>query len=589
MGIAQGVGLGLEISRGARAESRKEAEHKLWLQRQAEDAQHQARLRPMQLKEAQLGLSDLESSVQHNRELRPLQLQETKDSAAHNAKLRPLQLQESELGLAELQATAAHNKSLRPLELQSQRLGVEAGRFELDHAKKRDGQADADRAETKVKAQKQERLQRVQEMAPIEYARFQRTGKFSDTFLRESADTPLSPFHALDPAYTDALTQAKNYFDPRNQQANPYADGKVFEVANVLLKQELNNGGVHPQTGKPIVDKKIVGVRPAVDGAGQKIPGKMFVELEMTDEDGNTYRAPVTQSRSSNPDDPLQPMDFGQFVGRINAQSMFANAVQSNPEGVAWLKARSAQLSSGDAKGKRALQSDEIQWAGRPQKTDSVYKRFKENPAFGDAEAGVQYVSLADYEWTQGEPDKLKFLEGVAKENKVVMQEYQRLRSEGDTEEAEKWLQEKYIDDPEALFSLQSQKGKNSNRNAVDGKSQQLVDKITADKPATEQAPEDPNWFLADGITKEQVSRMTPEQASQRIAHLKAQRQQEEAKQIAARKGEQRQIQSDWQKTQEEFNAGAHTSLKGAERQQWIKNNIRNLTPEQRQVVLGNQ
>lgn len=257
---------------------------------------------------------------------------------------------------------------------------------------------------------------------------------------------------------------------------------------------------------------------------------------------------------------------------------MFANAIKANPEGMEWLKARAAQLTSEGGKGKRTLQSDETLWGGRPQKTDVVHKRFKEDPAFGDAESGVRYVSWADYDWTQGEPGKLKFLEGIAKQNKVVMQEYQRLRAEGDTEEAETWLQQKYIDDAEAVYSVQMQLKGNKKTGAGTDKSQQLVDDITKDKPAPEQAPEDPNWFLADRITSEQSGRMTKEQRDQRSSHL-----------MAKRQGEQAQNASNQTKAQEAFNAGAYKSLTGAERQQWLKDNLRHLTSDQRKVVLGNQ
>lgn len=567
MSISQGIALGLDISRGARQEARIEAEHRLNQQERQAQAAHLQKLRPLELESAQLGLEDARSVADYNKEARPIQLQGLRDEQAHQAVMRPLAQQEAKLGLSDLQAESAHRKELRPLETQQARQGIEAGNIDIANAKTRQKWAEQDR----VRAERAERHKQVESMFDQEMRRFQNTGKFSERFLRLSADTGLSPFGALDPKYTDAIYQATEYFDPRNEQANPYADGKVFELANLIMEKELNNGGVNPSTGLPIVQKRIVNAYPATDEQGKPKAGQLFLELEVTDEGGNTYRSPLTKNRSSDDDDPLQPVDFGQLVGRVNAQKMFIDAIRSNPQGMAWLQAKAK------GSGNQQLKSDEMMWAGRPQKAEQVYKRFKDDPTFGNADE--QYVSVGDFEWTAGDPVKIRFLESVAKTNRLVLKEYDRLAKD-DPEEAKAYRSENYVDDVERLWDIQNEvrsgKGKGS-----DPKAAQLVDKLTGEQTEKAAAPvkeRGPDWYLKERITTAEHKEMTDEERNRRTAWMVERQQKQASDNDAARTT-----------AQQAFAAGAYKNLTGAERQQWLKDNLRHLTNEQRKAVLGNQ
>jgi len=571
-GISQGIALGLDISRGARQEARTQAQHNVFLQEQKANAAHREKLRPLELEHANLGLAEARDVAAYNKQVRPMQLDEMRDNRAHQQVMRPIEQQRAQIGLEDLSADANQRKQLRPLELQQAQQGIEAGNIDIQNAKTRQKWAEQDR----VRAERAKREEQVKALFPSEMARFERTGKFSEHYLRLSADTGLSPFAVMDPKYTDALNQAAAYFDPRNEQANPYADGKVFDVANIILEKELNNGGVNPQTGLPIVSKRIVGAYPASGPDGKPLKGQMLLELEMTDEKGNTYRAPVTQNRSGDDDDPLQPVDFGQLVGRVNAQKMFADAIRSNPKGMEWLQAKAKGAAGA---GGQQPKSDETMWAGRPQKTDDVFKRYKENSLYGNAETGEQYVSMGDFEWTAGDPVKLRFLESVAKENRIVMQEYQRMAKD-DPEEARTYLQTNFVDDVEALWDIQTQK-KNGAAKGKTNKADQLVGKLTSEnspaaaEPAKERGPD---WYLKETISTADYKEMTAAEREHRKAWQQERKQQQMSAQEAGKAA-----------TQQSFQSGEYKQLTGAERQQWMKDNLRYLTNEQRKIVLGNQ
>jgi len=574
MGIQQGIALGLDISRGARQESRIDQQHKFQMEQARANAEHQATMRPLAEQQARLGLSDLESQIEYNKQTRPLTLAEQQAQAEHNKVVRPLAQQQAQLTLDNAKTGAENAKQLFPLEL-------EAAQTRLSSEKQQQQWSEEDRKAAKLTAEKQARLTRVQQQAPIEYQRYLHTGKFSESFLRDSADTPLSPLNVMDPEYADAVNQAVQYLDPRNEQANPYADDRVFQIASTILKKELNNGGKHPETGLPIVSKKIVSVTPAKDAQGNQLKGQMFVELEMTDSDGNSYRAPLTQNRSTDPNDPLKPVDFGQFVGRVNAQHMFQQALQSNPQGIEWLKQRGQQLSKTETS---KLKSDETQWAGRPQKTELVHKRFTENPLFGNADEGMQYVSYGDFEWTEGEPGKLKFLENVARENKAVLDKARQLSKDDGPEEAQKYLQSNFVYDPAELYQMQQ----NGSNKTSDPKSNQTLQNILAgnqqgaskqpEPDPIEQLTSKPNWWLTtEPIPSAAGKKLTPEQFEQRrqfINQSNAKKQADDAQQA--------------QLARQFVQQGKLNNLSAEEKTRWIQANLRHFTRQERgQIING--
>jgi hypothetical protein len=575
MGITQGVALGLDISRGARQESRIDQQHKFQMEQARANAEHQATMRPLAEQQARLGLSDLESQIEHNKQTRPLTLAEMQASAEHNKALRPIELEQQQHTLSRSKTQATREDELFPLEKGAAALRLDSERENLNHQRET-------RASARISAEKAARLARVKQQAPLEIERFNRTGRFSEAFLRDSIDTELSPFKVLDPEYSDALTQATALLDPRNTQANPYADAKIFDVASVFLKHDLNNGGTNPETGLPIVNKRIVSTSQAIDAQGKPIKGHMFVELEMRDSEGNTYRSPLTERGTSDPDDPLKAVDFGKFVGKVKATDFFHEALKRNPEGLEWLKGRYEKLNTDP--NTSSLKSDETQWAGRPQKTELVHKRFTENPLFGNADEGFQYVSYGDFEWTKGEPGKLKFLESVARENKAVLDKARQLSQDDGPEEAQKYLQSNFVYDPAELYQMQQ----NGSKKTSDPKSNQTLQNILAgnqqgaskqpEPDPIEQLTSKPNWWLTtEPIPAAAGKTLTPEQFEQRRQFLNqsnTKKQADDAQQA--------------QLARQFVQQGKLNDLSAEEKTRWIQANLRHFTRQERgQIING--
>lgn len=74
-------------------------------------------------------------------------------------------------------------------------------------------------------------------------------------------------------------------------------------------------------------NKRISRIYPSDD------PGKVFFELEVTGEDGKTYRAPVTEGRDSNPDANVMPVDIGTAIEHLAGYNKLSQSIrQMNTE-----------------------------------------------------------------------------------------------------------------------------------------------------------------------------------------------------------------------------------------------------------------
>lgn len=519
-GVVAGVGLGQAVRRDVRqAELDRERLEQINL-----DQAHQAQVRPLEVQQYQQAIAARQADQAYLEKVRPMQLSAAELSLAeqqelkkYNAQVRPMSLEATQLQLDEARNNQAYQEKSRPLSLEAAQLEVEGKRFVNDKQKVEYDYSTAQRA-------KQEKIQLAQQLAPSEYQRFQRTGKFSDRFLQVSEGTALSPFQYLDPTYTDTVYQAQQYMDPNNASANPFTDPKVLDVANQLFKSELNNGGVNPETGLPIVEKRIVGLYPATGRDGQPIRGQMFAELEMVDNAGNKYTAPVTQGRSSDPNDPLATIDVGKLVGRVNSQAVLASAIEKTPNGKQWLQEQATRF---NAQGQSKLKADEVLWQNRPQKADAVYKQFTDNPVYTNKEEGVNYVDYADFEWTGGDKTKLRFLNEVAQRNAAVHQEAKQLLRE-DPAQAQKHLQENWVHPDEAWAAKEQLAGQ---RKQGDPKNDAMLERIKTGNAAeavkadpTAELMKQPDWHLSPSLSTDAAKQLNSEQWQQRTTHLNQQR-----------------------------------------------------------------
>lgn len=385
----------------------------------------------------------------------PVQQQEIIDAAEYQKKVRPLALEQQEQALA-------HQKKMMPVEMETAKNQNAASRLSLS--------AEQMRQQQMLEAK---RLKEVEQMAGAEYARVNAGGRFSNHFLNISANTLLSPFN-YDADMVDALREAKQYLDPRNPNKDPFSDPKVLPVFNKVLKSELNNGGTNPHTGLPIIDKMITAIFPAKDAQGKNIPGKVFLGLKMTDEGGNTYEAPLTENRSSDPNDKIKAVDVSQVVQRVNAQTLYANMVQKNPTAHQMVMQRAKEMSQG------RIAADETPWQGRTVKTSELFEMFKHSAQYGDPENRRAFVTYSDFEWTQGDPVKLEILERAARYNRQLVEKLDRL--DADPEEKAKIENQEWMH-PHEIYQEVMRSQKES------GKYSGLVQSITQAQPAAPQAP----------------------------------------------------------------------------------------------------
>lgn len=520
-GVVAGVGLGQAVRRDVRqAELDRERLEQINL-----DQAHQAQVRPLEVQQYQQAIAARQADQAYLEKVRPMQLSAAELSLAeqqelkkYNAQVRPMSLEATQLQLDEARNNQAYQEKSRPLSLEAAQLEVDGKRFVNDKQKVEYDYSTAQRA-------KQDRLKMVEQLTPGEWQRFTRTGTFSDYYLQLSAGTGVNPLPIADPKYADVVYKAAQYMDPNNTSANPFNDPQMLAVANELFAPELKDrGGVNPKTGLPIKDRKIIGFSPAVDKQGNKLKGKLFVELQVTDEGGNTYAAPTTVNGSSNDDDPLAVLDVGQLTGRINSQATLAKVLQSNPAGVGWLKEQAARF---NAPAQSKLKSDEKLWQNRPQKADAVYKQFTDNPVYTNKEEGVNYVDYADFEWTGGDKTKLRFLNEVAQRNAAVHQEAKQLLRE-DPAQAQKHLQENWVHPDEAWAAKEQLAGQ---RKQGDPKNDAMLERIKTGNAAeavkadpTAELMKQPDWHLSPSLSTDAAKQLNSEQWQQRTTHLNQQR-----------------------------------------------------------------
>ena len=113
----------------------------------------------------------------------------------------------------------------------------------------------------------------------------------------------LDPDLLFDPKLGDSIGVAEQVFTGKLSAQSPEALGAMNHVFKTQLSQGVGEKGAN---GSVITSKQITGIFPA---DGQRVPkGHVVFEVEVTTEDGKSYRAPLTQNRSTDPNDPVRPI-----------------------------------------------------------------------------------------------------------------------------------------------------------------------------------------------------------------------------------------------------------------------------------------
>lgn len=118
---------------------------------------------------------------------------------------------------------------------------------------------------------------------------------------------------ALDPETDNSINQAMSIIDPDTSvDAN---DPESLGALNQMFGAEINRG----DGGQ----KRVVGMYPAPDGEN------VVLELEVTGEDGSSYRAPMTEGRGTADDDLVKYVPVEKLVEQVQGMRMLRNTMRS--------------------------------------------------------------------------------------------------------------------------------------------------------------------------------------------------------------------------------------------------------------------
>lgn len=251
------------------------------------------------------------------------QAQEARSQEQHEASLLQMKQQEERAVKQEKRAESQEKRLQESQDLAKLRHDLDVKREKWDQ-------------EAKIR---QEKETQIKAMAPVEFNRVLSGGSFSDEFMEMAKGTKYDPRFMNSPEYKDAAKLAyettdklisKFSQDPKSVTVSDYNKPDFINSLNVLLGPDVRYGvgQTDPNTGKTVDDKKIVSVLPAPNGKG------FVFEVETTLSDGSKYTAPVTENRTTDPDDPVKviPMEglLDNIVGSMQMASAFNQADLKN-------------------------------------------------------------------------------------------------------------------------------------------------------------------------------------------------------------------------------------------------------------------
>ncbi|MGL4638553.1 MAG: hypothetical protein ACRCVX_02325 [Shewanella sp.] len=181
----------------------------------------------------------------------------------------------------------------------------------------------------KMQAEREQTDQRLMAMAPIEYQRVAQGGDFSDEFMQASKGTRFDPSFMASKDYRDAAKSAYEYTDTLINKMGSGEKISLKDVNNPTYLNALNQvmapdirrgvGETDPNTGRTVTDKRLGMILPSENG-------KLVFEVEVTLDNGEKYSAPITEGRTSNPDDPVKEIPVEKFIDHIGGYMTSASA-----------------------------------------------------------------------------------------------------------------------------------------------------------------------------------------------------------------------------------------------------------------------
>jgi hypothetical protein len=187
--------------------------------------------------------------------------------------------------------------------------------FQNERAKKQDAmQAERFDMQKQQFSAQQEDAQRQRDMEEIQFT-LGKIGSGMDVAEDELETLRRYPkfWAALDPQTDVSIDQAMAVIDPNTTvDAN---DPESLEALNQMFGAEINRG----EGGQ----KRVVAMYPAPDGQS------VALELEVVGEDGNTYRAPMTEGRGTAEDDLVKYIPVEALVEQVQGMRLLRNTMRT--------------------------------------------------------------------------------------------------------------------------------------------------------------------------------------------------------------------------------------------------------------------
>ena len=182
------------------------------------------------------------------------------------------------------------------------------------------GQAQDKRAEEQLAMQREkfdmqkDEAERARDLETIQLA-FGKIANGMDVSEEEIEVLKRNPryWSALDPEIDGAIEQAYQVIDP-NSPAD-INDPESIEALNRVVGPDINKGA-----GR---NKRIAAAVPGPDG------NSLMFELDVEGEDGSKYRAPVTERRSADEDDPVRAVPVEGLVRQVKGIEALRKALQT--------------------------------------------------------------------------------------------------------------------------------------------------------------------------------------------------------------------------------------------------------------------
>ncbi|BCB62233.1 hypothetical protein HaloA020_29340 [Halomonas sp. A020] len=187
--------------------------------------------------------------------------------------------------------------------------------FQNERAEKQDAmQAEQFDMQKQQFSAQQEDVQRQRDMEEIQFT-LGKIGSGMDVAEDELETLRRYPkfWAALDPQTDASINQAMAVIDPDTTvDAN---DPESLEALNQMFGAEINRG----DGGQ----KRVVGMYPGTDGHS------VMLELEVVGEDGNIYRAPMTEGRGTAEDDLIKAVPIEALVEQVQGMRLLRNTMRT--------------------------------------------------------------------------------------------------------------------------------------------------------------------------------------------------------------------------------------------------------------------